>query len=420
LTGGVFVKSNNIDNLFKNDYKSFEELVDCIHAKLHCPITIEDANHRLLAYSAHDLQTDSARIETIISRHVPEKVINQLWKTGVIPALLQSDNPVRVKEINEVGLGDRVAIAIRKNNEVLGFIWVLEVEHSIKDKDMEVLIAAAEAAKKLFLQLDVRKYTRGSGHQEFFLELLSGFYKTEKDIIKRLQSLKINHPSVFAIVVLDFQKELDKNLVTHINYLLQTSQKLKIIFHTIDQHRIILLGTPLSGNASTSFEHFINNFIQQMKKRFDCKQVYGSYGSLYENLQKIEKSYQEALMVLKIKDSFPDETSDILGYKDLGAFRFLETLAEEQRKEDYENTSLQKLREYDKRYNSFLVDTLEVYLNKDSNPNETAKTLHIHVNTLNYRLKRIVEIGEINLKDPIQKISLYLDIKISKLPQDSY
>jgi DNA-binding PucR family transcriptional regulator len=55
-----------------------------------------------------------------------------------------------------------------------------------------------------------------------------------------------------------------------------------------------------------------------------------------------------------------------------------------------------------------------VFLNKDSNVHEAANALNVHTNTLNYRLKRISEIGEVNLRDPNQKITLYLDLKLEK------
>ncbi|MER2260311.1 MAG: helix-turn-helix domain-containing protein, partial [Priestia megaterium] len=42
------------------------------------------------------------------------------------------------------------------------------------------------------------------------------------------------------------------------------------------------------------------------------------------------------------------------------------------------------------------------------------KELNVHMNTLSYRLKRISEIGDINLKDVNQKITLYIDIKLMK------
>ncbi len=88
---------------FKYSFDRLEDVADHISEVLQCPITIEDVNHKLLAYSTHSDCTDPARTSTIIGRRVPEKVINKLWKDGTIPALLKTDQPIKVKEIDEVG-----------------------------------------------------------------------------------------------------------------------------------------------------------------------------------------------------------------------------------------------------------------------------------------------------------------------------
>jgi DNA-binding PucR family transcriptional regulator len=89
-------------------------------------------------------------------------------------------------------------------------------------------------------------------------------------------------------------------------------------------------------------------------------------------------------------------------------------ILEKRQTEAYENYSLKRLHEYDEKHNSNLIETLEVFLNKDNNINDAAKELNVHANTLNYRLKRITEIGEVNFKDPNQKMVLYLDLKLEK------
>ncbi len=142
---------------FRGEFDSLEEFADRVSDVLKCPVTIEDANHRLIAYSAHDDYTDPARTATIISRRVPEKVINSLWKQGAIPALLKSREPVRVPPIPDVGLGSRVAVSIWKNDEVIGFIWVLETNRTLSPEEMEWLKLAAKAAKNKVLQLYMRK-----------------------------------------------------------------------------------------------------------------------------------------------------------------------------------------------------------------------------------------------------------------------
>jgi DNA-binding PucR family transcriptional regulator len=93
-------------------------------------------------------------------------------------------------------------------------------------------------------------------------------------------------------------------------------------------------------------------------------------------------------------------------------FQMIETLANN--KQRHAHPSILKLRAYDLKNQTELLQTLTVYLEKDCNPNEASRNLHIHVNTLNYRLKRITEVGNIRLKDPIQKMSLFLDIKLNE------
>jgi DNA-binding PucR family transcriptional regulator len=53
--------------------------------------------------------------------------------------------------------------------------------------------------------------------------------------------------------------------------------------------------------------------------------------------------------------------------------------------------------------------------NAHSNVNTAAKKLNIHVNTLNYRLKRISKIAEIDLKNINEKFTIYLEIKLRNM-----
>lgn len=155
------------DNPFKGNFKTLESLVDRISEVFHCPVTIEDANHRLLAYSQHNEESDQARIQTIIGRRVPEKVINSLWKNHILAKINRTDEPVRIAQIKEVGLGDRIAIAIRKNNEVLGYIWALEVERKLSDQSFPLFKQAAQAVKNQLLQLQGQQKEADEGLMSF-------------------------------------------------------------------------------------------------------------------------------------------------------------------------------------------------------------------------------------------------------------
>lgn len=400
---------------FRASFESLDEFADMVSEVLRCPITIEDANHRLLAYSTHDDRTDPARIATIIGRRVPEKVINSLWKEGVIPSLLNSREPVRVKTVDEIGLGNRVAVSVWKNDEVLGFIWALEIEKTLGEEEMECLKRAADATKNKLIQVQTRKNKKEEQFQEFFWQLLTSHLSNNEEISNKFRSLQITPPSLFAVAVFQFSKELVRDDEKHIAYMLKTIQKPKILLHTIDHQQLILfISLDGIGQPVNNLNTFCELFVDKMKERFGMGSIVQGYSSVYCDLVKVEKSYKEARTVLSIKRKFPNETKESHGYQSLGIYKYIDVLIEKAGIDQNENYSLKKLHEYDKKNNTDLVETLEVYLNKDSNVHEAAEALNVHTNTLNYRLKRISEIGEINLKDTNQKITLYLDLKLEK------
>lgn len=404
-----------IKDPFKENFDTLEEFADRISEVLNCPITIEDANHRLLAYSTHDERTDQARIATIIGRRVPEKVINNLWKEGIIPKLLETNEPVRVKNINEIGLGDRIAISIWKNEEVLGFIWAVEIEKALGDEEVELLKKAANVLKNKLLQLQIRKYKREERSQEFFWKLLTGHIKSRQEISEAFYEAQITAPSTFSIAIFRFQEDITPEAERQISYMLKTMHRLKIVLYTIDcNDLILLLSLDAVENPLDEQRDFVDYFRGNMYERFDVTQIKASCSSIYSLHDHIEKSYKEALNVLNMKSKFPEETKEIINYQELGIYQFLDVILEKRVQDQFENHSLKKLTDYDLRHNSNLVETLEVFLNNDNNINEAAKELNVHMNTLSYRLKRISEIGDINLKDVNQKITLYIDIKLMK------
>lgn len=403
------------DDPFKSTFESLEELAELISEVLKCPITIEDVNHRLLAYSTHDESTDQARISTIIGRKVPEKVINQMWKEGIIPGLLKTDQPLRIKSIDDIGLGNRVAISIWKQEEVLGFIWALEVEKTLSDQELGLLKKAADSAKNKLLQLQTRRNRKEERFQEFFWKLLTGHINAKEEIMEHFHSLKITALPSYAIIVFQFQENLSSKEEQRISYLLKTSHSLKIMLYTTDCNQLILLVSPLNSlNPFEELEHFVETFSAKMNERFGMSGVTAVFSNIYDDYRQIVRAYQETLSVLSIKKRFPMETKSIYNYKKLGIYQLIDFLLEKRKNEVYENQSLKSLHDYDEKHNSNLAETLEVFLNNDNNINDAAKELNVHANTLNYRLKRISEIGNINLKDPNQKIILYLDLKLEK------
>ena len=401
-------------NPFHKNIQSLEELADVLGKLLQSPITIEDANHKLLSYSTHHGITDPIRISTIIERRVPEKFINQLWKEGVIPTLLSSKEPVYFKAIDDGDLGNRLAVSIWNRDEVIGYIWAIGVNKSFTKEDFLLLKQAAEATKNIFLKNKLKTNQKEEYYQEFFWKLLTSHYQSNELIIKKFQENNLETPSRYSIIIFQYSQEITDDIEHKINYLLNTFQTPKILLHIFEHQSLICL-TSLNENDSLEILYkFSHEFIEKMNERYSIAPITQGISELQNDLLKIENSYHEALTVLSIKKKFPTEVADFHSYEKLGFYRYLNVLLESNTSHNYENKSLTKLKEYDQKYQNNLIETLEVYLNKDCNANIAAKALNIHPNTLTYRIKRISEIGEIDLKNVTQKLTLFIDLKLEK------
>ncbi|MED3434964.1 PucR family transcriptional regulator [Bacillus velezensis] len=400
---------------FKYSFDRLEDVADHISEVLQCPITIEDVNHKLLAYSTHSDCTDPARTSTIIGRRVPEKVINKLWKDGTIPALLKTDQPIKVKEIDEVGLSNRVAISIWKNSQVLGFIWALEIKKKLNDEDLKTLQLAAKAVRNKLLHLQIRKTKIEERGQEFFWKMLTGHIYQEAEMAEGFHKLGMALPSVFSVMIIRLHDELTEKTEQQLQYLQETTQQIHVMLATVDSNELILLAAPKTDQPFKDVKHFALHIQKQLKERYKIEDASIAVGGIYELISYVYRSYQEALSVLKAKERFVRETKHLFSFSELGIYQYLDVLDEKRKHSGYMNYSLSKLEQYDREHQADMVKTLEHFIDADSNVNTAAKALNIHVNTLNYRLKRISQIAEIDLKNVNEKFTIYLDIKLRSM-----
>ncbi|MGE6258096.1 PucR family transcriptional regulator [Heyndrickxia sporothermodurans] len=402
--------------IFKDTFDSLEGLADRIGEILDCPITIEDSNHRIIAYSKHEENVDAARIATIIRRKVPENVIHTLWKNGVMPKLFESDEPVIIPAIEKVGLGNRIAVSVRKNNEVLGFIWAQTDNKKLGEDKLKLLKEAAKLVKNQLLQHQLKKRKVEEDYKEFFWKLLTGNVQRLSDIKRQADLFGMNLEGKLAIAIIEFDREGNQKIEKHSYYLIETLQQVQVVCRVFDQNQLVLLVRFQTEEATFRvLKQFIQSFIEKIKERLKLEHVKGSCGLIYHSPLQIDKSYQEALKVLELKEQFSHDLKDIYSYQELGIYQFINDLYKIRIRDQYQNLSLERLREYDQKHQSNLLITLKTYLECDNNIQEAAKVLHVHTNTLNYRLKRITEITDIDLKDPNQKITFYLDLKIESM-----
>ena len=110
-------------------------------------------------------------------------------------------------------------------------------------------------------------------------------------------------------------------------------------------------------------------------------------GRVYDDFVDFHRSYDESVEALTLgRELYGDDF--VLTYDELGIHRLLVQLPREEL-EELVRLALGPLLEYDAGHNGRLVESLGVYLLYNRNAAEAAEQLHVHYNTLRYRLQQI-------------------------------
>ncbi|WP_156291913.1 PucR family transcriptional regulator [Oceanobacillus salinisoli] len=395
-----------------------EQLADRIADIFECPITIEDSNHHVVSYSKHTEKIDEARIGTIMNRKVPDKVINGLWKKGVMPRLIDSDDPIIIPEMKEIGLGNRVAVSIRKKNEILGFIWAHTGDKKLSEEKLQLLKEAALLVKKFFLKRRQRKRKSEEGNKDFFWQLLTGDITDNNEIQQQAKQFNMVLEGKMAIVVIQFPANVTEQMEKHAYYLSETRVNVQVVSRLFDENKFIMLVRFIKeDHPSKLVTDFIHQFIEKISDQLNLQGILGSSGIVVEAPHKIKDSYKQAEKVLEMKAKFPEELQYTYLYDELGVYQFIDELYKIRKQQNNKNKYIEKLQTYDTKHRTSLLPTLRAYLQSDCNVYDAAKQLFIHPNTMNYRLKRIREVAELNLKDPNQKTAIYLDLIVENMTE---
>lgn len=119
----------------------------------------------------------------------------------------------------------------------------------------------------------------------------------------------------------------------------------------------------------------------------------------------------EALEVINLAKSLHNNSAGFpVVYQKLGVYRLLSVIHEKNKEDGYFNPDVMRLMKHDQEHNTELLHTLQCYLANHCRIKETAEALHIHPNTLNYRIKKINDLTTINFDDIHQRVMLYIDL----------
>lgn len=125
-----------------------------------------------------------------------------------------------------------------------------------------------------------------------------------------------------------------------------------------------------------------------------------------ENLGRLSEAMQEAQVALLASRN--REPNSSVWFSEVGIYGLVSPLLSSPMVLKIVDNLLKPLQQHDLEHNSSMLSTLKVYLEENGNVTSAAQRLHLHRNSLAYRLHRIEDITSLNLTDSETRLLLSL------------
>lgn len=415
-------------------------LANAIAALLDAPITIEDRSSRVLAFSGRQDAADPSRVETILGRQVPGRLSRALTERGVFRALYRSDEPLYIEPFQIEPLQiepfqveplqvesepeftlPRIAVSVRAGDEVLGSIWVA-VREPLSDERSQALRDAANLVALHLLHIragaDVERRLRA--------DLVSTALKGEAGALEALNRLGVaGQPVVvLAMAILDRSDvepsiDGDTNLTTERQRLADA-----LAMHLSAVHprcAAALVGDvaygllPVQRDQTDGEQRAVRiakDFIDRIGERVSA--VVGVSPVVLDaaNLASARCSAERALRVLRTGQRGPHDRR-VARLADV----HVESLMLEMRdlveaRGDEPTGPIARLSAYDEQHHTKLIETLRAWLDAFGDVVAASGAVYVHPNTFRYRLRRLAEVGGLDLTDPDARFAAMLQLRV--------
>lgn len=134
----------------------------------------------------------------------------------------------------------------------------------------------------------------------------------------------------------------------------------------------------------------------------DIKLVMG-VGRAYEGIGDLQKSFTEASRCVILSEKM-NMSGRVFWYEEMGIYNLFSELADKKVMQEFIDSTLGVIIEYDRNNNSKLLETLKAYLWNNNSLIHASEQLYTHRNTVKYRVQRISQLTGRDFDDAITRL----------------
>ncbi|MGF1745739.1 sugar diacid recognition domain-containing protein [Vibrio minamisatsumaniensis] len=323
-------------------------------------------------------------------------------------------NEKRIVEIdtgtaeNLKGVKPGINLPILYQDEVIGVVGISGFPEQVRSYGELVKMTAELIIEQASLMSQIQWDKRH--REELVLQLIKGGALNEDqltDIADRLQ-LDLTQPRVATVVQIIPERKTALSLesLQELVHLLEYPQRDNLVgIISVSQRKVVVL-KPITLTATGWSKELeikrINKLLRRVKKqgKFTIRIAVGDY---FPSLPGLATSYQTAKLTMELTK---DRIGQVFFYEDYKLPVLLSNVKNEQWRYQQLSAPYQKLLQKDDK--GTLAKTLKVYFEQNCDLHQTCELLHIHRNTLRYRLEKISKVTSLDINKLDSIIQLYL------------
>ncbi|MUL66806.1 transcriptional regulator [Mycobacterium sp. CBMA 234] len=367
-------------------------------------VSIEDAQSHVLAYSASNDEADELRRLSILGRAGPPEHLEWIGQWGIFDALRAGPEVVAVAERPELGLRPRRAAGIhlaervgRRGPGFAGTIWIQQGSQPLADDTDDVLRGGAVLAARIMSRLAATPSTHSVRVQE-----LLGLRDTEPDVVQVARELGLSGAGRVTVVGFAISEPTSVRL----SDVLALSASAFRHDAQVTQHnsRVYALFTD-SGRAVTSW---VRGTVAALQAELGLE-LRAAIASGTTGLAEASAARTEVDRVLDSAARHPGAIAAVTTLAEARTTVLLDEIVtmigNEPRLRD---PGVVRLREQE----PALAETLQIYLDSFGDVAAAAGRLHVHPNTVRYRIRRVEKLLDTSLSDPEARLLLALGLRV--------
>jgi sugar diacid utilization regulator len=320
-----------------------------------------------------------------------------------------------------------MVVPVVLDEEAAGHLWALQPRAPFGPPQRQALTRAAAVVALALLRERTAQEVEWRLSRDFFDDLFDAEGQPAEALHGRARQLGADLSRQHTVLVIRRDPAQDQTGTAHDDReayaqrsLLSLVQRTgagwggAVLTATRSDHVVVLWDDAEPNRPALEFAEHLRREIQAYASGWTATI---SVGPTCADVREYGDAYRLTCGVLDLVQQ-SDRRDRVVSLDSIGAYRLLLQVKRPQELQSFAESMLGTVHVYDRRHQTKLGATLNSYMDNRCNVSVTAKALHVHPNTVAYRLRRVEELLSIDLSDPQAMLHLQLALMIEGILGD--